>query len=352
RVALVDGASFTIRRMILGETDGERFGGAIASPSDLDGDGALELAVSAPLAPSRADPSRTAIGRVVVYRGASLASPGAPEVPFGREGNAMGARLGSVLVGGGDFDGDGVSDLAIANAPPPQSGVPAAVSIVSGADGSLLARGPSRAASLAFAGDLDGGPGDELLIGIQGSPGGPQPGGEPIPGRVVILRFAGGGDPSTAAIVHAQIDAPEARSLFGASLAALGDVDGDGTADLAVGAPLAPSTDLVNVGRVTIYSGASLEPIHALFGIGSGQVLGGALAGPIDVDGDGRGDLLSSARRRGRNVARVFRLGDRDKNGLRDACESCAEAATLMPDGKPAVFSLCPVTPERCFIVR
>src|SRR5690606_3717628 len=29
RVALVDGASFTIRRMILGETDGERFGGAI-----------------------------------------------------------------------------------------------------------------------------------------------------------------------------------------------------------------------------------------------------------------------------------------------------------------------------------
>src|SRR5690606_36345068 len=247
---------------------------------------------------------------------------------------------------------DGVSDLAIANAPPPQSGVPAAVSIVSGADGSLLARGPSRAASLAFAGDLDGEPGDELLIGIQGSPGGPQPGGEPIPGRVVILRFAGGGDPSTAAIVHAQIDAPEARSLFGASLAALGDVDGDGTADLAVGAPLAPSTDLVNVGRVTIYSGASLEPIHALFGIGSGQVLGGALAGPIDVDGDGRGDLLSSARRRGRNVARVFRLGDRDKNGLRDACESCAEAATLMPDGKPAVFSLCPVTPERCFIVR
>lgn len=78
--------------------------------------------------------------------------------------------------------------------------------------------------------------------------------------------------------------------MFGISAAGLGDVDGDGKPDLAVGDP-GHSKDEEWSGRVWIVSGATWRPLRAIDGA-AGQEFGVTLAAPGDLDGDGIEDLL------------------------------------------------------------
>lgn len=77
------------------------------------------------------------------------------------------------------------------------------------------------------------------------------------------------------------------RPGFGSTLAWLGDLDGDGVADLAVGAPQA--------GRVDLVSGAGFQRLLSIETDerwGGETVFGDALASAGDFDGDGREDVL------------------------------------------------------------
>ena len=85
-----------------------------------------------------------------------------------------------------------------------------------------------------------------------------------------------------------------AGDALGSSVVGLGDVDGDGFGDLAVGVKHATGTQ-ADSGVVHIYSGRDGTQIRVIDGERTGDWFGHSLATLGDVDGDGRGDLSVGA---------------------------------------------------------
>jgi len=95
-------------------------------------------------------------------------------------------------------------------------------------------------------------------------------------------------------------DGAGAGHNFGASLAALGDVNGDMIPDWAVGSPDAPSTlgMISQAGRVQIFTGPSgtpLIPFGGLSGSAANDHFGTSVAGTVDLDGDGILEIVVGA---------------------------------------------------------
>ncbi len=90
---------------------------------------------------------------------------------------------------------------------------------------------------------------------------------------------------------------PQAFASFGWAVAGVGDVDGDGTPDLLVGAPFQPVGDNTNQGQAFVLSGATGNLLFTLNTPDEAEntLFGAAVAGVGDVDGDGTPDLLVGA---------------------------------------------------------
>jgi hypothetical protein len=210
-------------------SENSAFGGAVGKLGDLDGDGLADFAVGAVL-----------VGPYATCRFA------AGERRLRAFSSASGAELWSIastanaIVALDDQDGDTVADLSL--------GLPltSRVEIRSGADGALLESIDDHdlalpdlnllGSALASLPDQDGDGRRDLLAGLRqvAYPAGcGAPGGTPTPIGSGLVRVLSSRTGATLATLAGR----RIEDEFGASLAVLGDLDGDGRIEAAIGAP-------------------------------------------------------------------------------------------------------------------
>ena len=262
------GATGTVLWTTDGADAGDRFGTTLARVGDWDGDGLEDVAVGAP-------GSSSLPGEMQILSAAT----GLPLAVI--DGLLAGDSFGSAVAGGGDWDGDGVADVAVGAPDFDFFGVDSGyVRVYSGSDGAPLATlyggtpGGGFGRALAAIPDRDGDGRDEWLIAERTSGG--------VGGLVVVS--GGVGAPLD------QWSQPGAGPDWGAELAADRDLDGDGVPEILVGDPSANG----GAGAVWVYDGASFAILRNHTG-SPGAQLGHAVAFVGDLNGDGQGDYLLGA---------------------------------------------------------
>jgi len=244
-------------------------------------------------------------GRVFIFRGGPqhLADPPA-WVITGRPGDL----LGSSLAAAGDLDGDGYADLLI--------GAPAGTSVDPALPGRVvIAYGGSplgARAPLSLQGPVAGGRLGAAVAGLGDWNGDGFPDfalGAPNAnaGAGLVQVFLGGPNASYAPWVT--IHGGAAGDQFGAAVAGAGRTRGGAVSDMIVGAPFRSDSN-VWAGAVSLFLGgaaADTVPARVYTGAAAGDFLGTAVAGAGDVNGDGHDDFLVGAP--GANVGSLVDAG-------------------------------------------
>ena len=128
----------------------------------------------------------------------------------------------------------------------------------------------------------------------------------PFAAQFTVLSYAGSGRFGAGAIGDATggavIPGTNADEHFGTSVASLGDVDGDGIADLVVGAPHADDGAAIDAGKATlVFGGPGLQQSGSTalrldyLGEAAGDEAGTTVARAGDVNGDGLADIAIGA---------------------------------------------------------
>jgi len=190
-------------------------------------------------------------------------------------------------VGVGDVNGDGFGDLAVRGGLRP--GEPAVVSVFWGSEAGVGAA-PAQvvrvaATRLAGAADLQRDGFADLLVGTASA----APGGRPDAGAVSVYAGSATGPGASPA---QRIEGEAAGDLLGTSVAMLGDTDGDGFDDFAAGAPGARG----GAGSARVYAGGpGAATLRRTLDGAAGEALGSCVARVGDVNGDGYADLAVGA---------------------------------------------------------
>ena len=286
-----------------GHEAGEHFGFEVLRLPDLDSDGLPDLAVAG-------RDSLSGRGTLFLYSSTGTLIDRV-------NGIAPGDHFSQCMELLDDLDGGGLPDLAVA-APLEDAGALAdsgrvrilsLEALVASGDltGSVLATfdGSTAAAfcgtGLARIPDLDGDGYGELVVGLPGA-------GSNNQGQAVVLSSM---DWSTVYFSQAGEDQWQA---LGQTVARLGDVDGDGTDDLAIGSPGATIAGDFAAGMARVWSGASLNTatpvtLHVLTGSHAYERVGWGLEDVGDIDGDDLDDFVVGAPETGTSTGLFAEVG-------------------------------------------
>ena len=220
-------------------------------------------------------------------------------------GAVAGDRAGTSVAGVGDVDGDGVGDVVIGgpkhDARGPESGavwllrgpITGDVSVTDATATMLgIQAGTEAGTAVSAAGDVDGDGYADVLLGAERGKGGGNDAGEaylmhgPLSGALPLFD------------ADLRVLGEYAYDLAGGAVAPVGDITGDGFGDFAVGAVGYGDGGFQARGGVYLVSGAlsgivDLSTATArVFGAARYDRLGSGVAGPVDANGDGTGDLV------------------------------------------------------------
>lgn len=301
----------------------DRFGQSVAAVGDLNGDGVPDVAVGAP----GDDDGGSDQGAVYVLFLTAAGTVASHLKIAENQGGFTGTldpsdRFGMSVAAIGDVDLDGFVDLAVGATGDDDGGSDAGavyllflgaggtvtgstkISATQGAFMGTLAAFDFFGESLAGSGDLDGNGVPDLVVGARGTDDGGMD-----RGAIWLLYLA-----STGTVIQERKISATAGGFtgildnsdgFGGAVTALGDVNGDGFTDLAVGARLdddgANDTGAVWVLFIdALGSVSSNQKLSATAGGFTGVLLGGdafgsSIASAGDLNGDGTPDLIIGA---------------------------------------------------------
>ncbi len=287
---------------VRGENPWDWLGHAAAAAGDVNGDGYADIVVGAFL-------YNGGQGKTYVFHGGASgpAAASAAAANWKVPGEHVADDYGFAVAGAGDMNGDGYDDVLVGaykwsgnrGRAYLYRGSAAGITAPSAAAAPLIMAGTTNndffGYSVAGPGDLNGDGYADVVVGAPHYKAGANQ------GRIYMTYGYATSKGDKGSLGQTMITGENANDLFGYTVAGVGDMNGDGYADVLVGANDYPGG--TKRGKIYVFRGTAnglfgtyaTDANWTLNGATAGDCLGSGLGPAGDVDGDGLGDVVLGA---------------------------------------------------------